>query len=171
MPPLPAIAPDSLMLVERLTGKGVALRIAHQLVAEHDAAEIERQLLALEHRRPRDAAATLLFAIRGEWSPPVSLLDYIARVEKKAASERVHRAQRTRDDAKAATLAQTRSEALKRLAMMSASERAALEARAFAEVRERTAHFFATGSPIFKKMVAAKLITSVTESDRTRVSA
>ena len=157
--PEPQIAADDVLpLIEKIVERGVSVRVAAQLVAEHPAAAIETQILALEHRRPRDPAATLVSAIRGGWSPPVSLLDVIARQERKVASETAERAQKARDDVQAAEAERTRLEVLKRFSSMPSHERAFLEARAFAEVRDRTARLVATDSQIFKKMVDAKVI-------------
>ena len=162
--PSVAIAPGVLSLVEKIVERGVAVRVAHQLVTEHDAAAIEVQIVALEWRKPRDVAATLVTAIRESWSQPATLLDVIARREKKAASEAAERAQRDRDDAEAAKLEKTRLEAAERLDSMPLADRAALEARARAEVRSRTASFIATDSIVFSRMVAAKIGAVLAES-------
>jgi len=156
-PPSAAVAPGVLPLVEKIVEKGVALRVAVQLVAEHDAHTIEAQLIALEWRKPRDPAATLVSAIREGWTQPATLLDILYRKRKEDERAAAQRAQHARDEAEAARIEQTRLEALKRLDSMPVDERARLEDRARAEVRERTARFVATDSLVFEKMVAARI--------------
>ena len=158
------IAAEDVLLIERIVEKGVTLRVAAQLVAEHPAAAIEAQLVALEWRKPRDPAATLVTAIREGWSPPATLLDVLNRKRKDDERTAAERAQRDRDDVEAARLKKTRLEALKRLDSMPADERDRLEARARAEVRERTARFVATNSIVFEKMVLAKMTAAVADS-------
>ena len=162
-PPSAAVA-DGLLLIEKIVEKGVSVRVAHQLVIEHDAAAIKAQLVALEWRKPRDPAATLVTAIREGWSPPVTLLDVLNRKRKDDERTAAERAQRDRDDSAAARLEKTRLEALKRLDSMPADERDRLEARARAEVHERTARFVATDSIVFEKMVLAKMTAAVADS-------
>ena len=64
-------APQALEdVVVALTELGVTKRIACQLARQHPESEIRAQISMLEYRKPEDAAAVLVKAIKEEWSPP-----------------------------------------------------------------------------------------------------
>ena len=148
---------DGLLL--KLTERGVSLPAASQLVSNYDRSDIEAQLAILEWRKPRDPASTLVASIRGKWDRPPSLLDELARQEKKAASEAAQRAERVRDDEEAARATKARSDAEERLAAIPADERATLEARIRAEIREKS--FIQPSPHVLKIMVEYRLLKAV----------
>ena len=75
MPAAPAI--DA---ARALIAVGVSPQVAAGLVAEHGAEQVEQQVAALEHRKPRDRAAVVVKAVREAWSLPAA---YVAALDRK----------------------------------------------------------------------------------------
>lgn len=137
-PSPPIAAADVLPVVEKLAAKGVALRVAMQLAAEHPADAIEAQLLALEHRKPRDVAATLVAAIRENWKRPTSLLDVLDRKQRAADREAAELQRREREAADEAARVRDRETAAQRLAQLDPAGRRLMEERARRDIDRKS---------------------------------
>ena len=61
------------VLTEKLVGLGITPSVAQELAAGFDDDRIERQIVALDHRKARDRAATLVKSIREDWAMPEAM--------------------------------------------------------------------------------------------------
>lgn len=113
-------------LVEALCDAGVSASIAAGLVADRGANECREQLEALPYRKPKDAPAVLVAAIRGKWAMPGALVrerERKALEAKKSARVQARAIVQARQQEQQSTL-------LSRLSALPTALYASLEARA-----------------------------------------
>lgn len=93
-------------LIERVTALGVALPAAQLLARAVARDTLELQLDCLAERHPKDPAATLIAAVRGQWKPPAA---YLALKESEAQAQGAQ-ASRKRKATRERELAQAQAE-------------------------------------------------------------
>jgi len=77
--------------MQRMVRLGVSAPIATQLIQEAGTDALTLQLDCLAERKPKDAAATFVAAVKGAWAPPTSYTARIEVQEQRAQNETVRR--------------------------------------------------------------------------------
>ncbi len=166
--PLPIVAEHvAKALVENLKLHGVGPRVAANLVTEYPHYVIERRLLELPYRHADDPAAMLVASIRENYTEPAAMRADRERLERQIAKDELERDRSDRAAAERTARDTAEAMAAERLARLSEDARQRLDARARADVADRTRDLLRAFTPPFvvERMVAARARELLSGSD------